>query len=132
MPSADWQAVTDGYFEAMAIPLMRGRTLQPTDRVGSTPVVMINDFAARKFWPNETALGKRIRLGGAADTSWREIVGVVIDVKHKGLDQETRPELFLPHAQLLSGIPDSNGAVPRPMTIVMRSANDPTSLAAAA
>ena len=132
MPSADWQAVTDGYLEAMAIQVRRGRTLRPDDRVGSTPVVVINELAARKFWPNESPLGKRLKLGGMADTSWRAVVGVVADVKHKGLDQETRPELYLPHAQFLSGIPDSNGAVPRPMTVVMRTTGDPVTLAGAA
>ena len=132
MPSADWQAVTDGYLEAMEIQVRRGRALRADDRVGSTPVVVINELAARKFWPNESPLGKRLKLGGMADTSWRAVVGVVADVKHKGLDQETRPELYLPHAQFLSGIPDSNGAVPRPMTVVMRTTGDPVTLAGAA
>ena len=95
-------------------------------------MVVINELAARKFWPNESPLGKRLKLGGMADTSWRAVVGVVADVKHKGLDQETRPELYLPHAQFLSGIPDSNGAVPRPMTVVMRTTGDPVALAGAA
>jgi len=116
----------------MEIQVRRGRALRADDRVGSTPVVVINELAARKFWPNESPLGKRLKLGGMADTSWRAVVGVVADVKHKGLDQETRPELYLPHAQFLSGIPDSNGAVPRPMTVVMRTTGDPVTLAGAA
>ena len=132
MPSADWQAVTDGYFEAMEIPVLHGRGFSPGDRVGSGPVVVVNALAARTFWPNESALGRRLRLGGGADTSWREVVGVVADVKHKGLDQETRPELYLPHGQILSGIPDSAGAVPRPMTVVIRSSIDPATLTASA
>lgn len=132
MPSADWQAVTDGYFEALGINVMRGRPFGADDRVGTTPVVVINELAARKFWPNESPLGKRLKLGGIADTSWRAVIGIVADVKHKGLDQETRPELYLPHAQFLSGIPDSNGAVPRPMTVVMRATGDPVALASAA
>jgi len=129
-PAADWQAVTDGYFEAMDIHVLRGRAFSAGDRTGTLPVVVLNELAARQYWPNESAIGKRLRLGGMADTSWREVIGIVADVKHKGLDQETRPEMFLPYAQFLSGLPDSNGAVPRPMTIVMRTEGDPARLTA--
>ena len=129
-PAADWQVATDGFFEAMAIRIIRGRGFTAADRAGSAPVVVINEMAARRFWPNESALGKRIQLGGTADSLPRVVIGIATDVKHKGLDQETRTEMYLPHAQFPSTIPDSQGATPRPMTVVLRTALDPSSLTA--
>jgi putative ABC transport system permease protein len=130
-PAADWQAATPGYFEAMGIALRRGRTLTAEDRLPGRPVVVINETAARRYWAGEDPIGARIRLGGGADSLPREIVGVVADVKSKALDQETRAEMYLPHAQFPSTVPDSAGAAPRAMTIVLRTTGDPASLASA-
>jgi predicted permease len=130
-PAADWQTATPGYFEAMGIELRRGRTLTAEDRLPGRPVIVINETAARRYWPGEDPIGKRLRLGGGADTLPREIVGVVADVKSKGLDQETRAEMYIPHAQFPSTIPDSAGAAPRAMTIVIRAHRDPARLASA-
>jgi putative ABC transport system permease protein len=130
-PTADWQAATPGYFEAMRIPLRRGRAVAAEDRLPGRPVVVINETTARRYWPGEDPLGKRIRLGGTADSLAREVVGVVGDVKHKGLDQETRAEMYMPYAQFLSTVPDTVGAAPRAMTLVIRTDGDPTQLVAA-
>ena len=129
-PAADWQVATPGYFEAMGIPLRRGRLLSAGDRLPGRPVILINQTTARRYWPGEDPVGKRIRLGGGADTLPREIVGVVGDVKHKGVDQETRAEMYLPHAQFPSTVPDSAGAAARSMTLVVRTDHDPVQLAA--
>src|SRR5687768_16214222 len=115
----------------MGIQLRRGRTLTSQDRFPGQSVVVINETTARRYWPGEDPIGRRLRLGGGADTLPREIVGVVADVKHKGLDQETRPEMYIPHAQFPSTIPDSAGAAARAMTLVIRAAGDPTQLASA-
>jgi putative ABC transport system permease protein len=128
-PAADWQVATPGYFEAMGIPLRRGRLLTAEDRLSGRPVVLINETAARRYWPREDPVGKRIRLGGGADTLPREIVGVVGDVKHKGVDRETRAEMYLPHAQFPSTVPDSAGAAARSMTLVIRTDRDPVQIA---
>jgi putative ABC transport system permease protein len=130
-PAADWQVATPGYFEAMGIAVRRGRALTAADRLPGRPVIVINETTGRRYWPGEDPIGKRLRLGGGADTMYREVVGVVADVKHKGLDQETRPEMYIPHAQFPSAIPDSAGAAPRAMTIVIRADADPARLAAA-
>lgn len=129
--AADWQVTTPGYFEAMGIPARRGRLLTADDRLPGRPVVVINETTARRYWPAEDPVGKRLRLGGSVDTLPREIVGVVGDVKHKGVDQETRPEMYLPHAQFPSARPDSAGAAARAMTLVIRTDGDPARLAAA-
>src|SRR5918998_1410395 len=128
---ADWQVATPGYFEAMGIELRRGRTLTAEDRLPGRPVIVINETTARRYWPDEDPIGKRLRLGGTDDTLAREIVGVVADVKHKGLDQATRPEMYIPHAQFPSTVPDSVGAAPRSMTLVIRADGDPARLASA-
>ena len=143
-PTADWQTATPGYFEAMEIPILRGRGLTADDRLPGRLVVVINRTTAERYWRDADPIGKRIRLGGTADSLPREIVGVVGDVKHKGLDQETRAEMYLPYAQFPSTLPDSAGLTPRAMTLVIRTACasggrrgdgghgcDPTSLASA-
>jgi putative ABC transport system permease protein len=127
-PAADWQVATPGYFEAMGIPLRRGRLLTAEDRLPGRPVIVINETTARRYWPGEDPIGQRVRLGGSADSLTREIVGVVGDVKHKGVDQETRPEMYMPHAQFPSTVPDSAGAAPRAMTLVIRTDRDPARL----
>jgi putative ABC transport system permease protein len=92
---ADW-----GYFDAMGIQLLEGRALTPEDREGRAPVVVVNRTLARRYWPGESAVGQRLRWGGpASDTPWQEIVGVIADVRHFGLDGEVRPEIYTSHRQ---------------------------------
>ena len=83
------RSVTPGYFHAMAIPLIEGRSLSRDDHARAQPVAVVNATAARRFWPNDTAIGKRFRF---SDTDpWRTIVGVAGDVRHWGLDQPVNP-----------------------------------------
>ncbi|MFN2567652.1 MAG: ADOP family duplicated permease, partial [Gemmatimonadaceae bacterium] len=70
--AADWQVATPGYFEAMGIPVRRGRGLDETDRLPGRPVVVISETTARRYWPGEDPIGKRLRLGGGADSLPRE------------------------------------------------------------
>jgi putative ABC transport system permease protein len=95
----------------MGIPLRAGRTFSEHDTRTSAPVALINDTLARQSWPNQNPIGQRVtpRFGGS-----REIVGVVGDVRHGGLDRAARPEVFIPHAQSGTGS----------MTYVVRTASD--------
>ncbi|MDQ3948716.1 MAG: ABC transporter permease, partial [Gemmatimonadota bacterium] len=95
-------AVTSGYFAALRIPLRRGRHFAATDVAGLAPVAIINEALARRHWPNESPLNKRIKLsfGGSA---LRTIVGVVADVRHEGLHEAPQPTVYLPHAQASTG-----------------------------
>lgn len=95
-PSHATQAVSPQYFETMGIALLRGRTFEPRDREGAPPVAIVNDCFARRFWPNESGVGKRIVIGRATDT---EVVGVVGNVKNIRLAVETVPEVYFPLAQ---------------------------------
>jgi putative ABC transport system permease protein len=127
-PAADWQVATPGYFEAMQIPVRQGRFFTDGDRRGAQPVIVISETMARRYWPKESALGRRVRLGGSADSLWREVVGIVGDVRHKALDQEIRPEFYLPHAQFPSTLPDSGGGAQNAMTLVIRTVAEPTAM----
>ena len=113
-PRAYGNVVTPGYFSVMGIPIVRGRDFDDRDRQKAPPVALINETVARREWPNDNPIGKKIafRFGPAG---LREIVGVVGDVKQDGLDKAARPEVYLPHAQL------SQGA----MTYFVRTTTDP-------
>jgi predicted permease len=125
-PAIDWQAATAGYTEAMQIPVVRGRSISAADRTGSEPVVVLNEAAVRKYFPDRDAVGQRIKLGGTADSVFRTIVGVTRDVRHAGLDREVRPQMYIPYAQFLWTLPDSAGAIPRSLSIILRTAGDAT------
>jgi predicted permease len=125
---AYWQTMSPEYFETMRIPLLQGRGLEATDRIGSPGVVVVNRTLARQVWPNGDALGQRILMGGGAtDSIWRTVVGVVGDVRHRGLDAEPRPEIYLPYAQFPAG----TGTPQRTLRIVLRSEGDPVQLTGA-
>jgi len=125
---AYWQTMSPEYFETMEIPVLQGRGLEAGDRLGSPGVAVINRTLARQVWPDGDALGQRILMGGGAtDSIWRTIVGVVGDVRHRGLDAEPRPEIYLPYAQFPAG----TGTPQRTLRIVMRSEGDPVQLTGA-
>src|SRR5262249_6886391 len=86
LPSAAFTDVTPGFFETMDQRLLRGRTFTAADTATSPPVVVINERFAKQLWPGEDPVGKRIKQGWPQDKSaWREVVGVVADMKLNGL-----------------------------------------------
>src|SRR5712664_4724018 len=97
-PDEENRTVTPGWFEAMGIPLLRGRTPQETDAADKAPVAVINQSFARKYWPGGDALGQRLRLAG--DPRWWAVVGVVGDVREFGLDADAPPIMYFPLDQL--------------------------------
>jgi putative ABC transport system permease protein len=86
-------------------------------------VAIINEATAREYWPGESPIGRRIQRGGPNKRPWSTIVGVVQDVKVRGPDRETPPEMYLPHTQFLL-VPNSRLAIPN-MTLVVRSNTAP-------
>jgi putative ABC transport system permease protein len=110
--SIDRRSVSARYLETMRIPLRRGRYLNEGDREGSDAVVVINEAAARKYWPGEDPLGKRIRINSK---DWT-VVGIVGDIRHLGPEIPPRQECYAPAAQ--AGY--YGGA-----TLVMRTTGDP-------
>jgi predicted permease len=92
--------VSHGYHTTVGTPLQRGRLLAPSDRAGSQPVMVVNQTFARKFFPGEEVLGRRIKYGPpASDAPWITIVGVVGDVRQMGLELEARAEVYVPYPQ---------------------------------
>jgi predicted permease len=97
-PHANKRVVTPGYFEALRIPLLAGRTFQPTDRPGSGEVVIISESVARRYWPGIDPIGKPIQFSwGPGDE--QQVIGVVGDIKHGGLDQAIAGEIYRPVSQ---------------------------------
>jgi predicted permease len=102
--SMDFQVASDGYFQLMGIPVVRGRAVEPTDRAEAPLVVLINEAAAQAYFEGEDPIGQRARLN-FSPRDWPNvtIVGVVGDVHQRGLASEARPEVYVPHQQLPPG-----------------------------
>ena len=93
-------AATPGYFATLHTPVLQGRALNLTDRAGSEPVVVINRALAAMLFPSGDAVGHRLRLVNPEQApEWRTIVGVVGDIKYRGLDETTPPTLYTPFSQ---------------------------------
>jgi putative ABC transport system permease protein len=118
---ANLRAVTNGYFAALQIPVVRGRAIGAEDRFGSPPVVVVNDAMRRKYWPNTDPIGQRISITRGRTVVWREIVGIVGDIRHAGLSEEPAPEIYMPYAH------DPFFFV----RVAVRSSGDPSQLAGA-
>jgi predicted permease len=107
---AQYRANTPGYFEGLQIPLVRGRGFTDRDSGNNAPLVaLINETAAKQYWPGENPVGKRITVGQPflpemADPLPREIVGIVRDVKEAGLDEDAPPIVYVPLAQAPASI----------------------------
>ncbi len=87
------------YFTTLGIPVVRGRgVLTEDDRAGAAGTVVLNETAARRFWPDRSALGQRVSVDGP-DGPWRTVVGVVRDAKYNSVGEDTPPFLYLPHGQ---------------------------------
>jgi putative ABC transport system permease protein len=114
---AFWQ-VTAGYFESMRTPLLRGRFFDEHDIAGAAPVIIINETAAKRFWPNDNPLSKHI--AGSRDLVQRKVVGVVADAKFSALKAADASQFYVPSEQM-----------PYPaMTLVVRSSSSSEALVA--
>jgi putative ABC transport system permease protein len=101
---------------------MAGRFFNESDTANSTPVAIVNQALARKYWPNENAVGKRITFGDPTkDPKWITIVGIVGNIHHRGLDVDSQPEYYTPHTQFPV----------RAMILAVRSTQEPSSLTSA-
>jgi putative ABC transport system permease protein len=106
IPIVWFRIVNSDYFRAMQIPLIRGRLFTDQDQTGP-PVALINATLARRFWPNEDPIGKRFTNAPPRPdhpTTWMTIIGIVGDLRHKGLDEPADAEIFWPYQQHSPGI----------------------------
>jgi predicted permease len=127
----DQRAATPEYFQAMEIPLVRGRLLGDADDASAALVAVVDTNFARRFWPHREALGQRVAIDALPNVKpqaprWRTIVGVVGHVKHYSLDVEGREQIYFPHRQPLYGV-----FAPRDMTLAVRTSLDPASVTSA-
>jgi len=102
-PSARGAAVTSGYFAALGIPLLEGRLFRDTDDADAPAVVLVSEGLARRHWPAGGAVGARISLSFAGPPTPAEVIGVVGDVRHDGLDDTPSAAFYVPHAQHPTG-----------------------------
>jgi putative ABC transport system permease protein len=120
--NADERIVSGHYFEAMQIPLLKGRLFNDQDTADKPRVLVVDEFMAQQLWPNEDPIGKRISFGDlAAKPEWATVIGVVGRIKHDALDSDSRIALYL----------EENQFIGRAMNIVLRSTTDPASMAGA-
>jgi putative ABC transport system permease protein len=117
-PMAQTRYITPEYFQSIGIPLRQGRFFSDQDRDNTVQVVIISEAMARRFWPGENPIGKRLTPSFHLEQGPREIVGIVGDVKASGLDVDSSAMMYLPYKQS-----------PRPyMSFVVRTASNPESL----
>ena len=119
---ADRRMISSGYFEAMGIPVLKGRGFSEFDDRSATGVVVVSDNWARRFLPGDDPIGKRLKRGGRDSTRpWLSIVGMVGDVRDTSLESDVRPCVYIPYPQF----PSSS------MTLIVRAAFDPRTLVSA-
>jgi putative ABC transport system permease protein len=120
-PVCDVRVVHPGYFATMGIPLLRGRNFNSSEEVQSANVVLINETLAQQMFPGEDPIGKKLVIEMSDENPPDEIIGVVGDVKHYGLDTEVRPMTYWPHPRF-----------PYPfLSVVVRTQGDPLQLVGA-
>lgn len=119
-PEIDFRRASTGYFQTMGIPLLAGRLVTEQDVTNNAGAVVINEAMAKRFWPGEDPVGKRIStaLSSGQQTQWQTIVGVVGSVRHLGLDVEPRPEIYY----------HTNTSPPFSPVVVIRTTSDPQRL----
>jgi len=103
-PSESLGLAMPGYFETMKIPLMAGRDFGEQDGLTGQPTIIVNQAFARKYFPHDNPIGQHIQVGvgdGLFEHPVREIVGVIGDIKRKGLTADADPQYYLPYAQAL-------------------------------
>jgi putative ABC transport system permease protein len=120
-PDEEIRSVTSSYFKVLRVPLVQGRFFDERDNADGPKAVIVNQAFARKWFPNQEAVGKKITFDDPRkpDPKWITIVGSVGDFRHQGLDLEAKPEYYLPHPQNPY----------RGMILAVRSKQDPRSLA---
>ncbi len=127
-----WKTVSPGFFEVFRIPVVRGRSFTERDGHGSTPVVIINESMAKRFWPKSDPLADRILIGKGVmpqlETEQpRQIIGIVADQRDGSLNQDPDPEMFIPNGQATDEIQALNVKL-TPLAWVIRTRGEPMQL----
>jgi putative ABC transport system permease protein len=134
-PSATWNAnhrqVTPDFFRAMGQTLREGRAFDARDDEGAPSVAAVNEAMARSYWPGESAIGKRFKVGSPdSPQPWMTIVAVVSDVRQMGADAPVKPEMYVPYRQAAPYWPKPPYSFFTPRDLVVRTSGDPQNLVA--
>ena len=97
-PFVDIEAISPRWFETMRVPLRLGRAFTSADQAQSVPVIIVNETFARQYWPGQNAVGKHVVIGRRPQPA--EVVGLAADIRNKGIEQDSQPQLYLPFPQL--------------------------------
>ncbi len=119
--------VSAGYFRTLGVRLVRGREFGVQDGPSGVPAALINEAMARRFWPGEDPIGKRLRIDRANEPN-REIVGVVGDIRHNRYDREAPAQMYVPYIQQPAVSKGSTEEPRRTMTFAVRTEGDPLRL----
>jgi putative ABC transport system permease protein len=126
-----WAAVRGDYFQVMGVRLVRGRYFSAQDGPNSPLVAIIDESMARRYWPNEDAMGKRFKgqdPRGQGD-DWLTVVGIIRDMRRSGLEKDPIPHVYEPYTQAIDGyrtadlvvrVVGSSGSLARPLRAVVR------------
>lgn len=119
MPEVEMRRAVHRYFEAMGMPILRGRSFTAEDGPATQPVAVVNQTMARRLWPHEDPVGRRFKMGANPQTPWTTVIGVVGDVRHTGLDVEPVAEFYIWYTQ----------GPPVAPFLVVRTTGDPAAIA---
>ncbi len=125
-PLTTYFGVTPAFFETMGMRLLRGRLLNARDAQGAPLVVVVNQTLVDRYFPKQDPIGKRLEIGFSTPPNWREIVGVVADVKANGLDQDTPVQVYTAYLQT----PSFPSSMVSAITVMTRTSGDPALLGA--
>lgn len=126
--TADYIAVTPNYFATMRTPIVQGREFNERDTASSPFVVVINQTMAKRFWPNESAIGKRIQLDYVPDEPLREVVGVAGDIRMNRQQRQLRPSIYVPYLQQTPRWMGAGYAMRAGMFFILRTKGKPMSV----
>jgi putative ABC transport system permease protein len=130
-PGAGWMGTTPGYYNTFRIPILRGREFTDHDTASSTPVALINEALAKRYWPNQNPVGQQIVIGHSVGPEFEEparvIIGVVGDTHEGGLAREPGQMLIVPQSQVTDGLTALNARI-LPMRWAVRTHGDPRQL----
>ncbi|MGH7465174.1 MAG: FtsX-like permease family protein, partial [Longimicrobiales bacterium] len=121
---ADWQAASDGYFEALGLRLAEGRFFEATDRTDAEQVIIVNEAFVNAYLGGGSAIDRHVTFAFQQDVPAQRIVGVVRNARHNGITGDIKPTFYRPHQQWAV----STGFAARNMTLVVRSEGDPAAL----
>jgi putative ABC transport system permease protein len=127
-----WQVLGEDTLDTIGARVIRGRNILPSDTAESPSIILVNEAFAKRFYPNEDAIGKRVVIYGRGDPGepTQEIVGIVADMKQAGIDKPSGTEIYIPWRQYQKLGPPEEATSPNSLFAVIRTVGEPTNMTA--